>query len=121
MDNNTINGMNELLVKMRAMASQAQTPVQAPQQISGAADQVGATKGTGGPDFATLLKDSVDSVNAAQQQAGALTDAFQRGDGNVQLAEVMVALQKANVSFEAMTQVRNKLVDAYKEIMNMPI
>ena len=47
--------------------------------------------------------------------------AFEMGDPNVNLSEVMVAIQKANVSFQAMTQVRNNLVSAYKDIMNMPV
>ena len=105
---NSINGMNELLVKMRAMASQAQA-------------QPGPAAAAAKPDFSAMLKQSVDSVNATQQQASNLAAAFDRGDPNVQLAQVMVAMQKANISFQAMTQVRNKLVDAYKDIMNMPI
>jgi flagellar hook-basal body complex protein FliE len=48
-------------------------------------------------------------------------DAFESGDANVSLAEVMVASQKASVSFQAMLQVRNKLVEAYKDVMNMPM
>ncbi len=113
---NTINNMNELLVKMRAMALEAQSGTNA---VSGAA--AGAPTEAGQPDFAALLKQSIDSVNATQQHAAALSKAFEQGDPGVQLAEVMVAMQKASVSFQAMTQVRNKLVDAYKDIMNMPI
>ncbi|MBN2701359.1 MAG: flagellar hook-basal body complex protein FliE [Methylohalobius sp. ZOD2] len=72
-------------------------------------------------DFSALLKDSIDTVNETQQQAGNLSKAFERGEEDVPLAEVMVSLQKANVSFQAMVQVRNKLVEAYKDIMNMPM
>ena len=47
--------------------------------------------------------------------------AFERGDQGADLARTMVAIQKADLSLNAMTQVRNKLVDAYKDIMNMPV
>lgn len=70
-------------------------------------------------DFAALLRKSIDTVNETQQQAGSLAEAFERGETDVPLAEVMVSLQKARVSFQAMVQVRNKLVEAYKDIMNM--
>ncbi len=70
-------------------------------------------------DFAALLKNSIDMVNETQKQAGNLAKAFEQGDAELPLTEVMVSLQKARVSFQAMVQVRNKLVEAYKDIMNM--
>jgi len=73
------------------------------------------------PDFSQLLKDSINQVNETQKSAAGLTTAFESGDPSVNLTEVMVAIQKANVSFQAMTQVRNNLVSAYKEIMNMQV
>ena len=60
-------------------------------------------------------------MNEAQQSSGELKRAFELGESNVDLAQVMIASQKANVSFQAMVQVRNKLVEAYKDVMNMPI
>jgi len=72
-------------------------------------------------DFAAMLKESIDSVNGLQKTSGKLSDAFETGSPDVSLAEVMIASQKASVSFQAMLQVRNKLVDAYKEVMNMPM
>ncbi len=68
-----------------------------------------------------MLKQSIESVNEMQQTAGKLSRDFEIGDTNVSLAEVMIASQKADVSFQAMLQVRNKLVDAYKDVMNMPM
>ena len=50
-----------------------------------------------------------------------MTDAFQRGDPGVELPQVMLEMQKASVSFRALTEVRNRLVSAYQEIMNMQI
>ena len=72
-------------------------------------------------DFSALLKSSVEKVNELSMEAGRLNKAFEAGDPNVDITQVMVALQKAGVSFRAMTEVRNKLVQAYKDIMNMPI
>ena len=108
--NNTINP-DTLLTQMRAMAAQAQ----------GQTQSTAASKAAGQPDFSDILKQSVDKVNEAQLDSKKLQDAFQMGDPNVQVSEVMVAMQKSNVSFQAMLQVRNKLVSAYQEIMNMQI
>ena len=72
-------------------------------------------------DFASLLAKSVDKVDQAQRTAGAMAEQFQLGAGNVSLEDTMVALQKANISFQAMVQVRNKVVTAYNDIMNMQI
>lgn len=99
--------INQMLAQMRAMSVAAGSPVQ---ESSG-----------GGGDFAALLKQSIDSVNSIQQNAGKMTAAFETGSADISLAEVMIASQKASVSFQAMLQVRNKLVDAYHDVMNMPL
>jgi len=72
-------------------------------------------------DFQALIEKSIASVNAQQIQAGQLANQFELGDPNVDLVRVMVEMQKARVSFEATSQIRNKFVDAYKEIMNMQV
>jgi flagellar hook-basal body complex protein FliE len=101
--------INQVLAQMRVMAAAAERrPVSAPQPAEKA-------------DFGEILKDSINQVNEAQSQAKDLVKAFEAGDKNVELPEVMVALQKASISFEAMTQVRNKLLSAYQEIMNMQV
>lgn len=71
--------------------------------------------------FATMFKDAVGAVNNAQQTADKLKKAFEVGDPQVDLPEVMIASEKARVSFEAMVEVRNKLLDAYREIMQMQV
>ena len=71
--------------------------------------------------FAQLLKQTVDKVNTGKQQAAQLADAFERGETQVNVAEVMIAMQKSNLTFQALTQVRNHLLTAYKEIMNMQV
>ncbi|PTN11603.1 flagellar hook-basal body complex protein FliE [Nitrosomonas aestuarii] len=72
-------------------------------------------------DFGETLKDAVDKVNNTQQTAKQLSKDFVSGESNTDLHEVMISLQKANVSFQSMVQVRNKLVTAYQEIMNMQV
>ncbi len=85
---------------------------------AGAAD---ATKQSGATEFANLLKQGIDSVNQSQQSANALATAFEKGTPGVELPQVMLEMQKASVSFRAVTEVRNRLVNAYQEIMNMPL
>lgn len=109
MANNTINP-DTLLVQMRAMAAQAQSQAPAAPDAAAKADS-----------FSDLLSQSIKQVNALQAEGNQLAEAFQKGDPNVQMSEVMVSLQKANVSFQAMLEVRNKLVSAYQDIMNMQV
>lgn len=73
------------------------------------------------PDFKTMFGSAVNTVNEQQKSAAQLATRFEQGDPSIDLPEVMIALQKSSVSFQAMTQVRNKLVEAYKDIMNMPV
>lgn len=103
--------VNQLLVQMRSMAAAAQTTTVAP----------AATEAVQGGGFADLLRQSVEQVNAAQGESRNLANAFAAGDPSTDLTEVMVAMQKASLSFQAMTQVRNKLVQAYQDVMNMPV
>jgi len=74
-----------------------------------------------GPDFSQVLKATIDQVNAAQQQAHKMAEDFSSGQDNVNLQDVMINLQKANLSFQQMVQVRNKLVSAYHDIMNIQV
>jgi flagellar hook-basal body complex protein FliE len=108
MANNTINP-ETLLMQMRALAAQAQSKsLETP--AAGQTDN-----------FAQLLQQSINKVNELQQTGNDKAQAFQKGDPDMQLSEVMVSLQKADVSFKAMVEVRNKLVSAYQEIMNMQV
>lgn len=72
-------------------------------------------------DFSEALKASLDQVNNSQSKAVELGKSFAMGDDSVNLSDVMVASQKASISFQATVQVRNKLVSAYHDIMNMQI
>jgi flagellar hook-basal body complex protein FliE len=72
-------------------------------------------------DFSSALKASLDSVNSAQLKSEDLGKRFVSGDDSVNLSDVMISMQKANISFQATVQVRNKLVSAYHDIMNMQV
>lgn len=72
-------------------------------------------------DFAAALKSSLNRVNSSQVHAENMGKRFVLGDDSVNLSDVMIAGQKANIAFQATVQVRNKLVSAYQEIMNMPV
>lgn len=73
------------------------------------------------PDFQVMFSNAINQVNHNQKVANDLRNRFEKGDASVDLPEVMIAAQKSSVSFQAMNQVRNKLVEAYKDVMNMPV
>ena len=102
--------INQVLQSMRSMAAMAENKM--PLDAAGDAAK---------PDFGQIIKDSINAVNSTQKTAGDLTTRFEQGDPSVDLSEVMISLQKASISFQAMTQVRNNLVSAYKDIMNMQV
>lgn len=100
---------NQLLLQMKIMAAKARGNEALPAQST--------VQG----EFGNLLKQAIDKVNQYQSEATDLSQRFEAGDNSVNLTQVMIAMQKSTVSLQAMTQVRNKLVNAYQEIMNMPI
>jgi flagellar hook-basal body complex protein FliE len=103
--------IQQVLASMRAL--QAKVPV--------AADVDAGAAATPGVNFGTVLRQSLNEVNAAQQTASQLATRFQQGDPSVGLPELMVSMQKASLHFEAATQVRNRLIAAYQESMNMQV
>ena len=114
-----ISGVDQVLGQIRAMRSLTQPAgVGAPSPLTGLQPSQGVEPAS---DFSSLLKSSVQAVNATQQQAQTTANAWERGDSEVSLTQVMVSLQKASLSFQTMVQVRNKLVGAYQEIMNMQV
>jgi len=103
--------IDSVLAQIRSMSAQTRlgsAPAAAPQK-------------SGPSEFAALLSKGIDQVNQTEQRAGQLATAFQRGDPGVELPQVMLEAQKASVSFRALTEVRNRLVTAYQEIMNMQV
>ena len=114
MSNMTVDGV---LAQIRAL--QAQTTIgksaatKPASPIAGQASQQVS--------FSSVLKQGLDAVNATQAQAADVAARFERGDPNVELSQVMLESQKATVALRATVEVRNRLVNAYQEIMNMPI
>jgi flagellar hook-basal body complex protein FliE len=86
---------------------------------AGAAAEPAATK-VGQPTFFDSVKNAIDGVNDTQKKSSALSDAYDRGE-EVPLTEVVLSMQKSSLAFEATLQVRNKVMKAYEEIMNMPV
>ena len=72
-------------------------------------------------DFGSLLESSINKVNAMQNEANALKTSYELGEPDVDLPTVMISMQKASLAFEGITEVRNKFLNAYQEIMNMPV
>jgi flagellar hook-basal body complex protein FliE len=104
-----------MVAQLKAAAARAQ-----PGGISPVAAPTAAQPATK-VDFSAALKSSLDSVAASQNQADQLSQQFTMGDDKVNLSDVMISMQKANISFQATVQVRNKLVSAYQEMMNMQV
>lgn len=104
-------GIDQMLSELRSAA----------QLASGKALQPKQAQEAGGADFGQILKSTLDQVNQAQLQAQQLAQDFSAGNGSASLQDVMMSLQKANISFQQMVQVRNKLVSAYQDMMNMQV
>jgi flagellar hook-basal body complex protein FliE len=102
--------INRVLEQIRSLS--AQTKV-------GASQSPQAQQTSGPSAFANILRQGLDAVNQNQVKADQMTDAFARGTPGVELPQVMLASAKASVSFHALNEVRNKLVSAYQDIMNM--
>jgi flagellar hook-basal body complex protein FliE len=103
--------IDRVLAQIRSLSAQmrpAATPASQP--------KTGAVS-----EFASILRNGIDQVNQQQQRAGQLADAFERGTPGVELPQVMLEMQKASVSFRALNEVRNRLISAYQEIMNMTL
>jgi flagellar hook-basal body complex protein FliE len=92
-------------------------PVRAPAE---AATPQGADKATDGGQFASVLKDSLSEVNRLQQKADASITALAT-TGKTSLHDTMIAMEEASVSFKLMMQVRNKIVEAYQEVMRIQL
>jgi len=108
-----------LMMELRSLAAEAK---RAP-SVGGIGQPAGTgvAGAAGAPDFAALLKDSLNQVNSLQQSAADLGTAFEQGAPGVDITRVMVEAQKATLAFRAMTEVRNRLVSAYQEVMNMTV
>jgi len=103
------SAVNSLLAQMRVAAAAA-----------GLREPSHATQ-PGKVDFADVLKSSLDGVAQAQAKSEAMRKAFVLGDNSVSLSDTMISMQKASISLQTTIQVRNKVVQAYNDIMNMQV
>lgn len=108
----------------RIEAMVAQLKAAAARAAPAGASPIGDAAPQAGPravDFQSALKSSLDQVNSAQLQAQQMAQRFEMGDSTVSLSDAMLSLQKSSIALQQTVQVRNKLVSAYQEIMNMPV
>lgn len=108
--------VDQILTQIRSLRDQ--TAISRPADHANSFD-VTNVGGTAKVDFGSVLKQSIDAVSDTQKSASTLLTAFERGDPDVSLTEVMVSTQKSSIGFKAMVEVRNKFVDAYQEVMRM--
>jgi flagellar hook-basal body complex protein FliE len=88
--------------------------------MPGATDLTGGTGGVQKTGFSDLVSGALGQVNQLQVQSSEMRDAFDRGE-NMALTDVVLGMQKSSLAFEATLQVRNKVLKAYEEILNMPV
>ncbi|MDR0737222.1 MAG: flagellar hook-basal body complex protein FliE [Zoogloeaceae bacterium] len=104
-------GMEQMLALLHGTAAQA----------AGGNAKAAESGAAGDANFAQALKNSIDQVNNAQKQATQMAENLAAGNSEQNLHEVMIALQTASISFQEMVQVRNRLVSAYQDVMNMQV
>ncbi len=106
-----VDEISQILAQIRELSQQSKSEAAIPH----------ATASGERSSFSELLGRTIEDVNRLQSDAAQKAEAFERGDPNLDIASVMIAIQKASLSFQAVTQVRNRLVSAYQDIMNMPV
>lgn len=95
--------------------------IRAMQDMAAGRGAASAPEVADGGGFSAALKAQLEQVNGAQNQATKMAQAFESGAPDVNLQDVMISMQKANISFQTMIQVRNRVVSAYQDIMNMQV
>ena len=107
--------------RIQAMMAQLKSAAAKPANETAGVVPVAGEGGAAKVNFADALKNSIAEVSNAQTSASEMGKRFTMGDDSVSLSDVMVSMQKASIGFQATVQVRNKLVSAYHEIMNMQV
>jgi flagellar hook-basal body complex protein FliE len=113
------SSIESMVAQLRSMAGQAQD-VSPGASLTGVSS-IGASAGTGPVNFGDVLKATLDQVNARHKTAEKLGQQFSMGDDSVNISDVMIAGQKANIALQTTVQVRNRLVSAYQNIMSMTV
>jgi flagellar hook-basal body complex protein FliE len=122
--------IDRVVTQMRALRAQVSGPLaQAvrPGDIGALPPGPVGIGGNSGPgassavSFASVLRNGLERINEAQAKSGASQRAFERGDPGMDLPQVMIDMQKASIAFRGAVEVRNRMISAYQEIMNMPV
>jgi flagellar hook-basal body complex protein FliE len=106
-----------MMAQLKAAAAKPAAEAGSVSPLAPLAPEAGAAK----VNFADALKNSIAEVSNAQNASSDMGKRFTMGDDSVSLSDVMVSMQKASIGFQATVQVRNKMVAAYHEIMNMQV
>jgi len=119
---NSHSNIQSMLQTLRSYQSQAAGGMDGDgNKVGGGLNGLNGSQGPQGPSgFGDLVRQTVDKVNANQMQATKIASAYERGEG-VPLTDVVLSMQKSSLSFEATLQVRNKVLKAYEDILNMPV
>ena len=118
------NRIEAMMAQLKAAATKPAAPSLAPggpAALGGLGGAGGVNEGPSKVSFSDALKNSLEQVSNSQKHAEELGQRFAMGDDSVSLSDTMIAMQKSSISFQATVQVRNKLVSAYHEIMNMQV
>ena len=118
---NSQGNIQSMLQTLRSYQSQAAGGIDDEGNKVGNLNGLSGSKSTEGPSgFGDLVRQTVNKVNENQMNASKLSTAYERGEG-VPLTDVALSMQKSSLSFEATLQVRNKVLKAYEDILNMPV
>ena len=107
--------------RIEAMMAQLKASATKPAMPALTPAATGVNEGPSKVSFSDALKNSLQQVSDTQKHSSELGQRFAMGDDSVSLSDAMIAMQKSSISFQATVQVRNKLVSAYQEIMNMQV
>ncbi|MGJ9418155.1 flagellar hook-basal body complex protein FliE [Massilia sp. CMS3.1] len=115
------NRIEAMMAQLKAAATKPAAPSLAPGALGGVGGAGAVNEGPSKVSFSDTLKNSLQQVSNSQKHAEKLGERFAMGDNSVSLSDTMIAMQKSSIAFQATVQVRNKLVSAYQEMMNMQV
>ena len=115
------NRIEAMMAQLKAAATKPAATTLGPGALGGLGAPAALNEGPSKVSFSDALKNSLEQVSNSQKSAEDLGNRFAMGDDSVSLSDTMIAMQKSTIAFQATVQVRNKLVSAYHEIMNMQV
>ncbi|WP_206605676.1 flagellar hook-basal body complex protein FliE [Pelagibaculum spongiae] len=116
-----------MLAQLRNLQSQVHQVNPGPKAVAGLSEQMGLQGLTGQApaiqkaDFSQLFSRAINNVNDIQKHSNMTATRYEQGDPSIDIGRVMLESQKSSLAFETTLQVRNRLVSAYQDIMNMPV